>query len=51
MPLISGLYFLIAGATKANVVVTVRRRVVQIQVERPSIAGVVPIAATDETAL
>jgi hypothetical protein len=39
----------ITGAPKANVVVPVGRRVVQVEVKRTCIAVVVPIAAADET--
>lgn len=35
------------GATKPNVRVHIRRRIVQIQRERPIIHPIVPIAATD----
>jgi len=36
------------GAAKADVAVHVRRRIVQIQRERPGVGTIVPIAATDE---
>lgn len=47
----SGVLLKIAGATKANVVVPVRGRIVQIEVKSTCIARVVPIAAADKTAL
>lgn len=39
------------GDTKANIGIGIRRRIVQIQRERPCIRRIVPIAAADETAL
>jgi hypothetical protein len=38
-----------AGATEANIVVRITWAIVQIQRLNPSIAAIVPIAATDET--
>lgn len=38
----------ISGATKANVVVRIPRRVIQIRCECPSVGGVIPIATTEE---
>ncbi len=38
--------FLITGAAEANIVVRIARGIVQIQRERPSVARVIPIAAT-----
>lgn len=39
------------GDAKANIGIGIRRRIVQIQRERPCIRRFVPIAAADETAL
>lgn len=41
----------IAGATKANVVVRIPRRVIQIRCERPSVGRVIPIPAAEEGVL
>jgi hypothetical protein len=41
----------IAGATKANVVVRISRRVIQFRCERPGVTRVIPIATADEGVL
>jgi len=38
----------ISGATKANVVIRIPRRVIQIRCECPSVGSVIPIATTEE---
>jgi len=42
------LYYLtiIPCDTKANIVVRIRRRIIHIQIENPSIRAIIPIAAT-----
>jgi len=41
----------IAGATKANIVVRVTRRVIQFRCECPGVVAIIPIAAADESTL
>ena len=41
----------IAGATKANVVVRIPRRIIQIRCECPSVGSIIPIPATEKGVL